>query len=116
MWPTVLSIACSVIAFLVSILAGWSAVQSARQLRALQERWKGSPASRITSLETALSETQDALETLANRVKMQRVRNAANHIGEKSARTNADPDPYREPDRWRDWMNGKLARARVGVD
>jgi len=40
--------------------------------------------SRISSLADSLAETQDALQTLANRVKMMRVRNAANHVGESN--------------------------------
>lgn len=38
--------------------------------------------SKISSLETKLEETSETLSVLANRVKMQRVRTAANHVSD----------------------------------
>lgn len=38
----------------------------------------------VKTLQDALADTNDALMGLANRVKMQRVRTATNHVGEKS--------------------------------
>jgi hypothetical protein len=65
----------------------------------------------VQSLQTSLEETQSALEHLANRVKMQRVRNATDHAtGNGKAKLGADglPDPYTDPDGWRKAMNAKL--------
>jgi hypothetical protein len=64
-------------------------------------------ASRIKSLEQSVEETQSALTDVANRVKMMRVRNAANHVGNGAA------DPYQNPDKWRAEMNRKLAFSKL---
>ena len=75
------------------LIATLSAVVSARALyiaRNAADRLASLPTapasseSRISSLADSLAETQDALATLANRVKMMRVRNAANHVGESN--------------------------------
>lgn len=58
-----------------------SARNAVRMLESLPTAQHSSD-SRIDSLRDSLTETQDALQTLANRVKMMRVRNAANHVGE----------------------------------
>ena len=68
--------------------------------------------SRQASFNESLEAMQLELERLANRVKMQRVRNVTEH-----GRTPAGemPDPYREPNEWRAAMNRKLAQSRTGV-
>ena len=69
-----------------------------------------------SALSTRLSECEESLTVLANRVKMQRVRTAANHADE-SNRKNADglPDPYKDPDAWRNAVNSRLARGKFGL-
>jgi hypothetical protein len=52
------------------------------------------------------------LEVVANRVKMMKVRGAANHVRED--RPSETPDPYKNPDAWRLWMNNQMARGKVG--
>jgi hypothetical protein len=61
---------------------------------------------RIESLLTSRDGMVVALDALAQRVKMQRVRAATDHaIGSKSDM----PDPYKDPDGWRAAMNAKIA-------
>ena len=40
-------------------------------------------ASKLRSIESLVTETSDALATLANRFKMQKVRNAATHVNDR---------------------------------
>lgn len=71
---------------------------------------------KVASLESQLALqqrlTNDLAETLtelANRVKMQRVRNVVQH-----GSTTALPDPARDPEGWRKAMNRSLAERRIG--
>lgn len=70
-------------------------------------------ASRIRSLTESHTLTVEELENLANRVKMQRVRNATDHATKKSARAGDMPDPYTSPDEWRAAMTKRLAEAKI---
>lgn len=68
--------------------------------------------SRIQSLTESQDELRLELERLANRVKMQRVRNVTEH-GQRL--TGEFPDPHSDPEGWRKAMNRKLAMNRIGV-
>jgi len=90
--PLIVSGICALAAVYCALLAR-SAVIAARVAQARAEsaaRVPTSLQSAVQSLTESQSETADALQTLANRVKMMRVRNAANHVGEKSDPTSAD--------------------------
>jgi hypothetical protein len=63
------------------------------------------------SLSARLDELEQTVEVLANRVKMQKVRNAALHA-ERAGKDDL-PDPYKEPDRWREAVNKRLASAKL---
>ncbi len=67
--------------------------------------------SRLASFENSLADQATALEAIANRVKMMKVRNAANHVESSQG----EPDPFKDPDRWRAAMNSKLARNKHGL-
>lgn len=69
--------------------------------------------SRIESLQESQRLMADELEHLAQRVKMQRVRNATDHAT-KSKSAGDLPDAYTNPDEWRAAMNRKLAMQRLG--
>lgn len=103
--------ALSVLAFMNSVAALFFVARIATQLRELRAERLSLSASRVKSLETSLEDLQGAVLEVANRVKMIKVRNSANHVGEK--KPNGMPDPYTNPDEWRAAMNGKLARARL---
>lgn len=102
----------SVSAFFLSILAVIFAARAAIRERELLDELQRLPVSRLKSLETSLADTQGALEEVANRVKMMKVRNAANHSSE---RANTFPDPYKDPEGWRKAMNSRLSAARLGA-
>jgi uncharacterized protein YlxW (UPF0749 family) len=77
--------ACAIVAARLAFVA-----RNAAQQLASSRIAPASLESRISSLGDSLAETQDALTTLANRVKMMKVRNAANHVGESNTIPN-DP-------------------------
>lgn len=105
------SFALSVTACFLAILACVFAARSAVQLRELQDELIRFPASRLKSLEASLTDTQDAVTEVANRVKMMKVRSAASHTDGNSGKL---PDPYKDPDGWRKAMNSRLSAARLG--
>lgn len=78
----------------------------------LRDRVARSEVSPSASLTQRLDELEDAVQVIANRVKMQRVRAAALHATTKNERTEL-PDPYREPDAWRTAVNSQLARGKL---
>jgi uncharacterized protein YlxW (UPF0749 family) len=93
-------------------------VRNASHVTESQEAAKPSVERRLELLSESLKSTQDELEHLAQKVKMQRVRNATDHAtrtnGGGSGR-NGEPDPYSQPDEWRRMMEDKLARRKHGV-
>lgn len=97
-WPVILAFCCLIAAL-------WSVLRVNRALESLREAQPCS-VSRIKSIEASLEELQGAITEVANRVKMMRVRSAANHVSDKSAA----PDPYREPDAWRRHMEKQLRK------
>lgn len=119
-WIPEFSLALAVAAFACSAVAALLAARTATRVQALRDRLAASPpgsmdslSKRVESLTTMLDEQGTALAELAQKVKMQRVRTAANHVRE--SRSDGElPDPYREPDAWRDAVNSRLARARIG--
>ena len=112
MWNEISNV-LSALAFFLSIAACLFAARAAIQQPALQVRKLPLIEFRLKSAETSISELTAELEGLAQRVKMQRVRNVITHAEKASSKT--DPDPYKEPDRWRDWMNSRLAKAKIGA-
>lgn len=70
-------------------------------------------ASRVRSLTESHTLTVEELQNLANRVKMQRVRNATDHATRKSGPAGDMPDPYTAPDEWRAAMTKRLAEAKI---
>jgi len=101
----VISSVLSVLACILSALAMKFAVRAARDAAASLRAPPHLSESRLKSLETSVAEQADALLEVANRVKMQRVRNAANHA---TGQPSTMPDPYRDPDGWRKAMNSRL--------
>lgn len=84
MWITISFVFLAALSF-AALGASFFAVRIARQAMAFQPEGMRSFASKLRSIEQCQIETDDAMAQLANRVKMQRVRNAANHI--------RDPEP-----------------------
>lgn len=109
---TDISSVLSALAFFLSIAAAFYSARSVTLARELRDRLSPFPESRLRSLETSQAELSDALTEVANRVKMMKVRGAVNHVRSDQAKSD-DPDPHKEPDRWREWMNSRLARARL---
>ncbi len=108
----------SALAFILSIAACLFAARSAIQVQELRDLLAALPVSQMRSIAASQSSISDRLDDhqrsladLANRFKMTKVRAATDHVREKSA----DPDPHSEPDRWREWMNAKLNRRRLGL-
>lgn len=105
---------------LISIAAASSVVRLAARVRELRDQLtqsqRFSPDSvskRVDSFESKLEELTVTVGEVAQRVKMQRVRAAANHATGERGRPDGEPDPHTDPDGWRAWMNDRLARARL---
>lgn len=96
-WSVAICILCTLVAISAALRATLALESLHRKLRSVESQQR--------SMQTSLSEYSETLEGLAQRVKMQRVRNATNHIREK----NSDPDPYTSPDEWRKAINRRLA-------
>lgn len=116
MWSD-FSFALSVAALLLSVAACFVAAGFASRVQALRDRvsdlqtsLRESP---VSSLGERVTQVEDAMELLANRVKMQRVRQAATHAEGAAKKTDDLPDPYRDPDGWRNAMNARLTRGKV---
>lgn len=99
------------------LVVAWLVVRLASRLQDFADRLarcearpiaSGSPSE---SLSARLDELEQTVEVLANRVKMQKVRNAALHA--ERERPGGLPDPYKEPDRWRDAVNKRLASSKL---
>lgn len=99
----VLSVALSAICAAAAIWCARSAAVARVSLARMQQL--------AGSFPSGAADRLDALEeitaTLANRVKMQKVRAASTHAAERS---DGMPDPYRDPDAWRRAMNRTILR------
>jgi hypothetical protein len=102
-------IALAAVALLLSILACLFAAAAAAQTRELRHLSPSLVESRVTSLETSLAEWTETVRALADRVKMQRVRNAVSHATKQPD----NPDPYTNPDEWRKVANRQLALSHL---
>lgn len=115
MWAD-FSFALSAAGFLLSVAACFVAAAYASRVLALQEHCKrfaeSLKASSNSSLVERVTAVEDAMELLANRVKMQRVRAAAVHAEKQKDEL---PDPYRNPDEWRRVMNARLQKGKLGL-
>lgn len=93
---------CLILAFLLARIAS--------RVSAFEERARSLSESPTESLSARLSELEETVSMLANRVKMMRVRNAVTHT-DKGA--NGQIDPYRDPNGWRAEMNKRLAFGKL---
>jgi hypothetical protein len=103
MWIVIFSVSSVVIA-LLSLAAASFAVRIARQGAELPQERLRSVESRTESLVASLNDMQVTMEVIANRVKMQRVRNTAMH----AVASAGEPDSRTDPEAWRAWKNAQL--------
>lgn len=96
--------------FVLCLICLFWLVRVAARVSELQDASQFLKASRVASLEERLTETEETLSGLANRVKMMRVRNAVTHTDKLNG---AEPDPYRDPNGWRAAMNRRLAQGKL---
>jgi len=82
MWITIF-FALLAILCVCSLLASLAAVRIARATTVWRPAHLASIESKLRSIESSQADTADGLLALANRVKMHRVRNAANHIADR---------------------------------
>lgn len=81
------------------------AARIAVRVQGLADQLQRLPVSQLLSLAKSVTETQDVLSELAQRVKMMKVRNAVNHV--KRGDTD-EPDARLDPEGWRRWKNAQL--------
>lgn len=99
------SFALTVASFVLALLACLFAAASVTRVTALQHRLRSGVdvSSRLTEIEQALAE-------VATSVRMMKTRRAARGPVSSAAEI---PDPYSDPDRWRQHMNRKLAERKL---
>jgi CRP-like cAMP-binding protein len=107
MW-TVISNVLIVSSLLVSLVAIFLAARSVVAVSELRQAWLVLRPLDSKSFETRLHEAESALSLLANRVKMQKVRNAITHVERDKG---GEPDAKSDPEAWRAWMNAQLRIA-----
>jgi hypothetical protein len=105
MW-TVISSVLTVFALLCSVVAIFLNARSVVRVEELRQRFHGLKPYAKDSLEARLTELEEALQVVANRVKMSRVRTTALHATEKGSR--GEPDFRSDPEAWRAWQNRQL--------
>lgn len=113
MWTVIFSVLIA-FALSVSLVAIFLAARSVVAVQELRQHFQLLNASAPESLKARVSEIESTLEVLANRVKMQRVRTAAEHATKPATKTAGEPDPAVDPEGWRNWQNKQL-RAGVKV-
>lgn len=91
--------------WVLSVAACLFAARIAARVQELADQLQRLPVSQLQSLAKSVTETQDVLSELAQRVKMMKVRNAVHHVkrGESD-----EPDARLDPEAWRRWKNAQL--------
>lgn len=107
MWTVISCVLSAAIALACASVSVFAALRASRASELPQGKLR-SVESRLASIEGSLPEMQTAMEVVANRVKMQRVRTAATH----AAGSTGEPDPRQDPEGWRTWKNAQLHAAR----
>ena len=92
------------------VILAFIAARIAARVSELSDHVRSLSVSPSESHSARLSELEETVSVLANRVKMMRVRNAATHTDRSNG---ADPDPYRDPNAWRQAMNRKLSQSKL---
>lgn len=104
MWTVIFGVATA-ICLLCSLGALLFAARAVRLAMELRQHWQQSATSSGAALSQRMDEAEETLKVIANRLKMMKVRGAANHV----RRDNGDePDPRSDPEGWRAWKNSQL--------
>lgn len=104
MWIVIFSVLIA-LSLLASLVATFLAVRSAARVLELQLAFASFRPLDAKLLEQRLSESEQTLSLLANRLKMTRVRNAVTHTDRDK---NGEPDAVSDPEGWRRWKNAQL--------
>lgn len=104
MWSVIFS-ALIALSLVCSVAAAWFSVRNAGRVWELQRSLSALRPLAAQSLETRLTELEESLSILANRVKMTKVRNAAMHLERDKG---GEPDAKSDPEAWRTWKNAQL--------
>jgi hypothetical protein len=107
MW-TAIFCALSVVLSLLALAGCVFVAARVEVLRASPQASMDSFESRLKSLRDLIAEQADAIESVANSVKMSRVRKAADPKQTKGSQ--GEPDPHTDPEGWRNWMNQQLRK------
>ena len=108
MWIVISSVLIA-LSLAASLAASLLAVQSAAVARELQLRFASFRTLDAPLLDQRLSELEQTLSLLANRVKMTKVRNVVTHAERDKG---GEPDAKSDPEAWRAWKNAQL---RAGI-
>ena len=103
MWIVIFS-ALSVVLSICSLAAAFFAARYANRVSELPQERLLVVESRLALIANSLPEMAATISTVANSVKMARVRNAALHgVG-----SGGEPDVKADPEAWRAWQNKQL--------
>lgn len=108
MWTVTFNV-LTVLSLLASLGATFLAVRSAARVLELQLAFQSFRPLDAKLLEQRLSEYEQTLSLLANKLKMTRVRNAVTHTDRDKR---GEPDAKSDPEAWRTWKNAQL---RAGI-
>jgi hypothetical protein len=109
MWIVIFSV-LSVATAISSLLVALFAVRRASRVAELPQARLHSVELRLGSVESSLPEMAATISTVANSVKMARVRGASLH----AVGSHGEPDARTDPEGWRAWMNAQLRAPRAG--
>lgn len=104
MWTVFFNV-LTVLSFIGSLAAIFLAVRLAVRGSELQQAFQRFRPLDAPLLEQRLSELEQTLSLLANKLKMTRVRNAVTHTDRDKK---GEPDAKSDPEAWRTWKNAQL--------
>lgn len=111
-WHAILSVSSAILC--ACLLAGCIHVvhRAHRRLASLEPRLRFVE-SRCSSFKESIDTLSLELERLANRVKMQKVRNVTEHSAGTMKPNGGEPNPATDPELWRAWQNKQLRPTNV---
>lgn len=104
-----ISTVLAVLALVLSVAACFITARIAVRLQELSDLCQRFDQSQLESNARSLREVQLGLEELATSVRMSKVRRAGQSPESKSGL----PDPYRDPDGWRQAVNARLGSVKI---
>lgn len=104
MWTAISGVLLA-ICFALSLWAALSAARAVAAVMGLRDDLRRFAASNSKPDEQRMTELEETVRLMANKLKMMKVRNALTHVKRDA---DEEPDVRSDPEAWRAWMNAKL--------